>query len=84
VKGVIVTADDFGTAVEVNEAVKRAHLEGALTSAILRFYRGSPLRGLALPVVGVLYGAFTIDSAVQHWRGRGGMQRGRAQAVETS
>jgi hopene-associated glycosyltransferase HpnB len=49
----------------------------------LRFYRQSPLWGLALPVIGVLYTLFTIDSAVQVWRGRGGMWKGRAQALAT-
>jgi len=47
---------------------------------MLRFYRLSPLWGLALPVIGALYGLFTLDSAIQHWRGRGGMWKGRAQA----
>jgi len=48
---------------------------------ILHFYRRSPLWGLALPAIGVFYAAFTIDSAVQFWRGRGGMWKGRAQAI---
>ena len=48
---------------------------------MLRFYRLSPLWGLALPAIGLLYGAFTFDSAIQHWRGRGGMWKGRAQAM---
>jgi len=47
---------------------------------MLRFYRLSPLWGLALPAIGALYGLFTLDSALQHWRGRGGMWKGRAQA----
>jgi hopene-associated glycosyltransferase HpnB len=51
---------------------------------VLHFYRRSPFWGLALPVIGVFYAAFTIDSAVQHWRGRGGMWKGRAQAIRTS
>ena len=34
-KGLIVTADDFGAATEVNEAVERAHREGILTAASL-------------------------------------------------
>ncbi len=34
-KGLIVTADDFGAAVEVNEAVERAHRDGILTAASL-------------------------------------------------
>lgn len=48
---------------------------------ILKFYRQSPFWGLALPLIGLFYAAFTIDSAVQHWRGRGGMWKGRAQAI---
>jgi hopene-associated glycosyltransferase HpnB len=49
---------------------------------MLRFYRLSPFWGLALPLIGALYGAFTLDSAIQHWRGRGGMWKGRAQAMD--
>jgi hopene-associated glycosyltransferase HpnB len=48
---------------------------------MLAFYRRSPFWGLALPVIGVFYAAFTIYSAVQVWRGRGGMWKGRAQAI---
>ncbi|MGZ5997979.1 MAG: glycosyltransferase [Rhizomicrobium sp.] len=48
---------------------------------ILKFYRLSPLWGLALPMIGAVYALFTFDSAVQHWRGRGGMWKGRAQAM---
>ena len=63
---------------------------GALTWAlmtvlfqpILNFYRRTPFWGLALPLIGVLYAAFTLESAVQHWQGRGGMWKGRAQAIE--
>jgi hopene-associated glycosyltransferase HpnB len=47
---------------------------------ILRFYRVSPLWGLALPAIAASYMAFTLDSAYQHARGRGGMWKGRAQA----
>jgi hopene-associated glycosyltransferase HpnB len=47
---------------------------------ILRFYRLSPLWGLALPAIAAAYMAFTVDSAYQHARGRGGMWKGRAQA----
>jgi hopene-associated glycosyltransferase HpnB len=50
----------------------------------LRFYHRSPFWGLALPVIGVFYAAFTVDSAVQHWRGRGGMWKGRAQAIQST
>jgi hypothetical protein len=47
----------------------------------LRFYGRSSLWSLALPAIGLLYAAFTLDSAVQYWRGRGGMWKGRAQAM---
>ena len=46
----------------------------------LRFYRMSRLWGLALPAIAATYMAFTVDSAYQHARGRGGMWKGRAQA----
>lgn len=48
---------------------------------MLRFYRRSPLWGLALPVIGTLYASFTLRSAIEFWRGKGGMWKGRAQAM---
>jgi hopene-associated glycosyltransferase HpnB len=51
---------------------------------MLRFYRRSPLWGLALPVIGALYTLFTVQSAIQVWRGRGGQWKGRAQAMAPS
>jgi hopene-associated glycosyltransferase HpnB len=48
---------------------------------MLRFYRRSPLWGLALPLIGALYTAFTVQSAIDVWRGRGGVWKGRAQAL---
>jgi hopene-associated glycosyltransferase HpnB len=48
---------------------------------MLRFYRVSPLWGLALPAIGAAYTAFTVQSAVQMWRGKGGLWKGRAQAI---
>ncbi|MDB5500095.1 MAG: glycosyl transferase family 2 [Phenylobacterium sp.] len=48
---------------------------------MLRFYRRSPLWGLALPFIGALYAAFTLRSALQVWRGAGGQWKGRAQAL---
>ena len=45
----------------------------------LRLYRLSALWGLALPAIAGAYMAFTLDSAYQHARGRGGMWKGRAQ-----
>jgi hypothetical protein len=47
---------------------------------VLRFYRLSPLWGPALPAIAAFYLAFTVDSAYQHWRGRGGAWKGRVQA----
>jgi hopene-associated glycosyltransferase HpnB len=46
----------------------------------LIFYRRSPLWGLVLPAISAFYTAATFMSAVQHWQGRGGMWKGRAQA----
>jgi hopene-associated glycosyltransferase HpnB len=46
----------------------------------LRLYRLSPLWGLALPAIALAYMAFTIDSAYQHARGRGGLWKGRVHA----
>ena len=48
---------------------------------ILRFYRVSPLWGIALPAIGAAYIMFVVNSAFQVWRGRGGMWKGRAQAM---
>jgi hopene-associated glycosyltransferase HpnB len=45
----------------------------------LRFYRMSWLWAPALPAIAAAYMGFTIDSAYQHARGRGGMWKGRAQ-----
>jgi hypothetical protein len=50
---------------------------------ILRFYGMSWLTSwlwaAALPAIAAMYMAFTMDSAYQHARGRGGMWKGRAQ-----
>ncbi len=51
---------------------------------ILRYYRLSPLWGFALPIIAAFYAFFTLDSAWQYWRGRGGMWKGRAQAAARS
>lgn len=48
---------------------------------ILRFYRLSPLWGLAQPLIGSFYTFCVIWSGWQSWRGRGGMWKGRAQAT---
>jgi hopene-associated glycosyltransferase HpnB len=70
-------------------ATGAARYEGALAWLLMalaflpmfRFYRISPLWSLALPAIGALYTVFTIDSALQFWRGKGGMWKGRAQAM---
>ena len=48
---------------------------------MLRFYRLCPLWGVALPAIGAAYTVFTFQSAVQFWRGKGGLWKGRAQAM---
>ena len=44
---------------------------------VLRLYGLSWVRALALPVIGVLYTAMTISSALRHHAGRGGEWKGR-------
>jgi hopene-associated glycosyltransferase HpnB len=51
---------------------------------MLRLYRLSPLWGLALPLIALLYAFYTLDSAYQHWRGRGGRWKGRVHLGATS
>ncbi len=46
----------------------------------LRLYRLPAFFGVALPAVASAYTMFTIDSALQYWRGRGGYWKGRFQA----
>jgi hopene-associated glycosyltransferase HpnB len=52
---------------------------------VLRFYRMSLVEsaawGLALPVIAAAYTAFTIESAIHHWSGRGVPWKGRVSAV---
>ncbi|HLL26101.1 MAG TPA: glycosyltransferase [Xanthobacteraceae bacterium] len=46
----------------------------------LRFYGVSPLWGLALPGIALLYAGYTLDSAYRHWAKRGGLWKGRVYA----
>jgi hopene-associated glycosyltransferase HpnB len=46
----------------------------------LRLYGRLVVGGLALPAIAAAYVAFTVDSALQYWRGRGGYWKGRIQA----
>jgi hypothetical protein len=47
----------------------------------LRLYSLAPVWALALPMIAAMYMVFTMDSALQHWRGRGGAWKGRFQAA---
>jgi hopene-associated glycosyltransferase HpnB len=47
---------------------------------MLRFYRMSPLWGLGLPAIAVVYMLYTLDSAYRYMRGQGGSWKGRVQA----
>ena len=58
-------------AIAVLGAVFTASFNGGLDRGLER---------LALPAIAAMYMAFTLDSAYQHARGRGGMWKGRAQA----
>jgi hypothetical protein len=44
---------------------------------MLRLYRLSPLWSIALPGIALLYLSYTLDSAYQHLRQRGGQWKGR-------
>lgn len=44
---------------------------------ILRYYRQPVVGALALPFTATLYLAMTVDSALRHYRGRGGAWKGR-------
>ncbi len=59
-------------------------LMSALAWPTYRLYREAPWRILLLPLAGALYTAMTVDSAVQHGRGRGGLWKGRAQAAASA
>jgi len=48
---------------------------------ILRFYGLSPIWAVALPLIAGAYVGFTFDSAYQHWRGKGGLWKGRSHAL---
>jgi hopene-associated glycosyltransferase HpnB len=49
---------------------------------MLRFYGVSPLWAPLLPLVALFYLGATVHSALQHWRGRGGMWKGRVAPAE--
>ncbi|MEV6785835.1 glycosyltransferase [Streptomyces sp. NPDC051098] len=47
---------------------------------MLRYYRQTPLLAALLPFTALLYLLMTVDSAVQHYRGRGAAWKGRTYA----
>ena len=47
----------------------------------LRLYRQPPWLAPLLPLAALLYGAMTFDSALRHWRGRGGAWKGRVRSA---
>jgi hopene-associated glycosyltransferase HpnB len=64
---------------QVAGAVAWAMMALAL-APMLRLYRRPLVGGLALPAIAAAFVAFTVDSALQYWRGRGGYWKGRIQA----
>lgn len=46
----------------------------------VRYYHRSPLWAPLLPVIAMFYAACTVHSAVSHWRGAGGLWKGRVQS----
>ena len=66
-------------AAEAAGALAWAMMALALTPT-LRLYRRPLIGGLALPAIAAANVAFTFDSALQYWRGRGGYWKGRVQA----
>jgi hopene-associated glycosyltransferase HpnB len=51
---------------------------------MLRFYGRGTIWGLALPLIAAAYLVFTLQSAYQYWRGRGGQWKGRVQAAKSA
>ena len=67
--------------------LRRLETQGLLVSEwreeekrIKRFYRLSPLWGIALPAITFLFMLYTLDSAYQYAAGKGGIWKGRVQA----
>ena len=73
----------FGTGLTQLLGVLAWALMALAFQPILRFYRVSPLWSVALPAIAALYLMFTLDSAYQYARGRGGLWKGRVQARRT-
>ena len=69
----------FGSGVAWAMAVAAWGLMALAFQPTLRLYGRSPLWGIALPAIALGYLVFTIDSAYQYARGRGGSWKGRVQ-----
>jgi hopene-associated glycosyltransferase HpnB len=71
----------FGTgATQVSGAAAWALMAAAFMPC-LRLYGRSPAWSVALPLIAGIYTVFTLDSALQHWRGRSGEWKGRVHAA---
>lgn len=70
----------FGTGIAQIAGLAAWALMAIAFQPILRFYRRSPIWGVALPLIAGWYAGCTVLSAWQHHRGRGGMWKGRVQA----
>ncbi|MGO9172875.1 MAG: glycosyltransferase [Rhodomicrobium sp.] len=70
----------WGTGLAQVAALLTCALMAVAFYPIVRFYGLSPLWATALPVIAGCYMVFTVDSALQHWRGRGGLWKGRVQS----
>jgi hopene-associated glycosyltransferase HpnB len=70
----------FGSGVERYLGIMAWAAMALLFQPTLRFYRMSPLWGIALPMISVLYAYYTLESAYRHMRKRGGNWKGRVYA----
>jgi hopene-associated glycosyltransferase HpnB len=75
--GVPVLFAIFGNGLERYLGIAAWAIMAALFQPVLRFYRVSPLWGIALPAIAVLYAYYTLYSAYRHIRKRGGLWKGR-------
>ena len=67
--------------VAVSAIITGRVLMAVIYQPMLRFYRRSPLWGLALPLIAAIYSVCTLLSAWQYHRGQGGLWKGRVQAA---
>ncbi len=70
----------FGTRIRPRRGRHHLGADGDRVPADLAVLRLSPFWGFALPLIALNYMLFTLDSAYQYVRGRGGSWKGRVQA----